>query len=53
LTNDAFNGIIDHSLIDYRNYSINNNTKTYVFLDFNLKKDDDKSLMVIHYTKDQ
>lgn len=53
LTNDAFNGIIDHSLIDYRNYSINNNTKTYVFLDFNLKKDDDKSLMVIHYSKDQ
>lgn len=53
LTNDGLNKLIDHSLVDYRNVCVNNNTKTYVLLDFNLSKDDDNSLVVMHYAKDQ
>lgn len=53
LTNNGLAKLIDHTLIDYRRYNVCNDTKTYALLDFNLKKDDDKSLVLLHYTKDQ
>lgn len=53
LTNTCFEKLINHSLIDYRNYSICNDTKTYVLLDFNLPKDKEESMLVMHYVKDQ
>ena len=53
LTNEGLCKVIDHSLIDYRQFNVCKDTKTYVLLDFNLKKDAEESLMLMHYTKDQ
>lgn len=53
LTNTGLNKLIDHTLVDYRNFSVNKDSKTYVLFDFNLQKDDDKSAVIIHYAKDQ
>lgn len=53
LTNSGFEKLINHTLIDYRNFAVNNDTKTYVLIDFNLPKDAEESVMVMHYVKDQ
>lgn len=53
LTNSGLAKLIDHTLLDYRNFNVSNDTKTYALVDFNLTKDSDKSLVVLHYTKDQ
>ena len=53
LTNEGLAKVIDHSLMDYRQFSIHKDVKSYILLDFNLPKDDENSLMLIHYTKDK
>lgn len=53
LTNDGLAKLIDHTLLDYRAFNVSNDTKTYALIDFNLTKDSDKSVVVLHYTKDK
>lgn len=53
MSNTALNRLIDHTLVDYRNFAVNNDTKTYVLVDFNLPKDKEESVVVMHYVKDQ
>ncbi len=53
LTNEGLGFLIEHTLIDGRNFSLSNQeNKAYVLLDFNLKCNDDKSIVVMGYVKD-
>lgn len=53
MTNDALNQLIAHTLIDNRQYALNNTkNKVYVIMDLNLKQHDDKSVIVMDYRKD-
>ena len=45
--------LIAHTFIDSRRLSDLNNSKCFLLFDFNLKKDDDKSLILIKFEKDK
>lgn len=53
LTNSGLSKLCGHSLIKIENIPINQSTKCYVLLDFNLTANDEKSVVVIYYLKDK
>ena len=53
LSNEGLSKVIDHTLMDYRQFSVCKDTKTYILLDFNMSKDEENSLMLMHYVKDK
>ena len=48
----AFKNLCAHTLINSGNISINNDNKSYVLIDTNLKYNDDKALVAMFYKKD-
>ena len=42
-----------HTLTNTGGYAVDNNNKVYVFMDSNVKYNDEKSLITMHYQKDQ
>ena len=53
LSNDGFNKITAHSLINRADFLVGQNNKTYVLLDMNLPVNEDKALIAMSYQKDQ
>lgn len=53
LNENAFSKLTSHTFLNDRAFTINNETKTYVFLDFNLDKDDEHSTILSYYVKDK
>ena len=53
MTNDGLNLLLGHTLMDGRNYAVNTNSKVYAMLDFNLDVNEEKSLVLMYYVKDQ
>lgn len=45
--------LFGHTLISNGNYVVDTNNKVYVLIDTNLKYNDDKALIAMHYQKDQ
>ena len=52
LTNEGFANLVSHSFIKHASMPIDSNHKCYVLLDFNLKENDDKSIVAVYYAKD-
>lgn len=53
LNTQAVKTLIGHSLINNGNFIVDNNNKVYVFIDTNVKYNDDRALIAMHYQKDQ
>lgn len=53
LNTQAVKTLIGHSLINSSNFMVDNNNKVYVFIDTNVKYNDDRALIAMHYQKDQ
>ena len=53
LNTQAVKTLISHSLINNGNFIVDNNNKVYVFIDTNVKYNDERSLIAMHYQKDQ
>jgi hypothetical protein len=53
LNTQAVKTLIGHSLINNGNFIVDNNNKVYVFIDTNVKYNDERSLIAMHYQKDQ
>ena len=53
LNTQAVKTLIGHSLINNSNFIVDNNNKVYVFIDTNVKYNDDRALIAMHYQKDQ
>lgn len=53
MNRQAIQVLCDHSLINPSNIPTSQNDKTYVMLDFNLPHEEEKSLVVMSYTKDR
>jgi hypothetical protein len=53
LNTNAIKSLIGHSIINLGNYMVDNNNKVYVFLDSNVKYNDERALIAMHYQKDQ
>jgi hypothetical protein len=53
LNTQAIKTLIGHSLINSGNYMVDGNNKVYVFIDTNVKYNDERSLIAMHYQKDQ
>ena len=53
LNSQGVKTLINHTLINNGNFSVDNNNKVYVFIDTNLKYNDERSLIAMHYQKDQ
>ena len=53
LSTQAVKTLIGHSLINNGNFIVDNNNKVYVFIDTNVKYNDERSLIAMHYQKDQ
>jgi hypothetical protein len=53
LNTQAFKTISGHTLIGNSGYSVDSNHKVYVFIDTNLRYNDDKSFIGMSYEKDQ
>lgn len=53
LNTQAVKTLISHSLINNGNFVVDNNNKVYVFIDTNVKYNDDRALIAMHYQKDQ
>ena len=53
LNSQAVKTLISHSLINLGNFMVDNNNKVYVFIDTNVKYNDERALIAMHYQKDQ
>jgi hypothetical protein len=53
LNSQAFKTISGHTLINNGGYNVDSNNKVYVFIDTNLRYNDDKSFIGMSYQKDQ
>jgi len=53
LNTQAFRTFCGHTLVNNSGYSVDTNNKIYVFIDTNLRYNDDKSLIAMSYQKDQ
>lgn len=53
LNSQAFKTFCGHTLINNSGYGVDGNNKVYVFVDTNLRYNDDKSLIGMAYQKDQ
>lgn len=53
MSRQAMQSLCDHSLINPGNISCGTNDKNYVMLDFNLPREEEKSLIVMNYIKDR
>jgi len=53
LNSQAIKTLISHSLINLGNFMVDNNNKVYVFIDTNVKYNDERALIAMHYQKDQ
>lgn len=53
LNTNAMRTLFGHTLIYSGNFLVDNNNKVYVYIDSNVKVNDDKSLIAMHYQKDQ
>ena len=53
LNGPAVKDLCGHTLMSYSGYIVDNNNKVYVFIDTNLKHNDDKSMLSMLYQKDQ
>ena len=45
--------ILNHTLINLNNFALNQNTKLYAVFDFNLDVNNEKSILVLYYVKDE
>ena len=52
MTDKGFNLIANHTLIPNGSIRVNDNTKVYILMDFNLDVNDDNAFVVFYYTKD-
>lgn len=52
LNTQAIKSLCAHTIMSYGGYSVDANNKVYVFIDTNLKYNDDKSLLSMLYQKD-
>lgn len=54
LTNNGLSALLEHSFVDRNQFTVSNNdNKIYLIFDFNLPINDDKSLIIMSYVKDQ
>lgn len=52
LNNQAIKSLIGHTLINLGNFIADSSNKVYVLIDTNLKYNDDRALIAMHYQKD-
>lgn len=52
LTANGLTKMVSHTFVNTRDFSTSGENKVYIILDFNLSFDDDKSVVVIGYSKD-
>jgi len=53
LTPEGVSKLCSHTFIKHSNYAVNNDSKCYVLLDFNLTENDDKCIVFVYYKKDK